>query len=277
MNDNYPFVDLALARRLERTEAQANADFVEARARLKPESGACWMEAAGAYAMFDGVASPCTQTFGLGMFEPATDEVLAELECFFFEHGAAVHHEISPLADASLLALLHERGYHPIELSSVMFRPTQLAIQPDVKLARAENPKLTVRVMDKEEAQRWAEVATQGWSEMTEFADFIRDLSLMSAARERGVSFFAELNGEPIATGGLSLGDGIALMAGASTIPAQRQQGAQLALLEARLQYAAAQGCDLAMMCAAPGSASQRNAERQGFRIAYTRIKWAKA
>ena len=161
----------------------------------------------------------------------------------------------------------------PIELTSVMFRP----IQPDVKLARAENPKLTVRVMDKAEAQRWADVAAQGWSEMTEFADFIRDLSLMSAARERGVSFFAELNGEPIATGGLSLGDGIALMAGASTIPAQRQQGAQLALLEARLQYAAAQGCDLAMMCAAPGSASQRNAERQGFRIAYTRIKWAKA
>jgi hypothetical protein len=27
-------------------------------------------------------------------------------------------------------------------------------------------------------------------------------------------------------------------------------------------------------MCAAPGRASQRNAERQGFRIAYTRIKW---
>jgi len=37
---------------------------------------------------------------------------------------------------------------------------------------------------------------------------------------------------------------------------------------------AESQGCDLAMMCAQPGSASQRNAERQGFRIAYTRIKW---
>ena len=33
-------------------------------------------------------------------------------------------------------------------------------------------------------------------------------------------------------------------------------------------------GCDLAMMCAEPGSASQRSAQRQGFRIAYTRIKW---
>jgi hypothetical protein len=45
-------------------------------------------------------------------------------------------------------------------------------------------------------------------------------------------------------------------------------------LLEARLRYGAEAGCDVAMMCAAPGIASQRNAERHGFRIAYARIKW---
>lgn len=66
----------------------------------------------------------------------------------------------------------------------------------------------------------------------------------------------------------------VALLGGACTIPAARKQGAQLALLESRLRYGAEQGCDLAMMCALPGSASQRNAERHGFRIAYTRIKW---
>ena len=33
-------------------------------------------------------------------------------------------------------------------------------------------------------------------------------------------------------------------------------------------------GCDLAMMVAEAGSESQRNAERQGFRVAYTRVKW---
>jgi hypothetical protein len=68
--------------------------------------------------------------------------------------------------------------------------------------------------------------------------------------------------------------NGVALLAGASTIPEGRKQGAQLALLESRLRYAVEKGCDLAMMVALPGSASQRNAERQGFRIAYTRIKW---
>ena len=44
------FTDLALARRLERAEAQSNVDFVEARARVFPESGAAWIDVAGAYA-----------------------------------------------------------------------------------------------------------------------------------------------------------------------------------------------------------------------------------
>ena len=86
----------------------------------------------------------------------------------------------------------------------------------------------------------------------------------------------AEVNGQAIATGALSINGGVGLMAGASTVPEARNQGAQLALLEHRLRYAADAGCDLAMMCARPGSASQRNAERHGFRIAYTRVKWAR-
>ncbi len=273
MNHDYPLIDLALARRLERTEARSSTEFVETRARLKPESGACWIEAAGAYAMFDGVGSPLTQSFGLGVVEPVTDEVLQQLETFFAERDAAIMLEISPLADQSVLPLLHERGYHPVELTSVMFRPIQL----DVPLARSTNPNLSVRQMRTDEQELWASTAAQGWSEFAEYAEAIYDLSLMTAARESGPSFFAELNGEPIATGALCLCDNVALLAGASTIPTQRNQGAQSALLEGRLHYAAAQGCDLAMMCAAPGSASQRNAERQGFRIAYTRIKWAKS
>src|SRR5262249_39828267 len=107
--------DLALARRLERAEARANAAFVETRAGLFPDSGARWIEVAGAYAMFDGVKSPCTQTFGLGLFEKATPADMKAIEEFFGERGAPVFHEVSPLADLTLLALLNERDYHPME------------------------------------------------------------------------------------------------------------------------------------------------------------------
>jgi hypothetical protein len=63
------FCDLALSRRLERAEAVACARFAEARRRSFPDSGAEWIECGGAYAVFDAVDSPVTQTFGLGVFE----------------------------------------------------------------------------------------------------------------------------------------------------------------------------------------------------------------
>jgi hypothetical protein len=264
------FSDAALARRLERAEAQSNADFVEARARLFPESGARWIEVAGAYAMYDGAASPLTQTFGLGMFAPVTGAEMDEIENFYREAEAPVFHEVSPLAGAELYALLGERGYRPVELTSVMFRP--LAPEPD--LAGARNPRIRVRMIEESERELWAQVAAKGWSEQAELAGIVFELSLISAKRSNALSFMAELDGKPVATGAMSINDGVALLAGASTIPEARRRGAQLALLYSRLRYAAEQGCDIAMMCALPGSASQRNAERQGFRIAYTRIKW---
>jgi ribosomal protein S18 acetylase RimI-like enzyme len=57
-------------------------------------------------------------------------------------------------------------------------------------------------------------------------------------------------------------------------VPEGRRRGAQQALLDARLRAAAARGCDLAMVVTAAGSASQRNSERNGFKVAYTRTKW---
>ncbi|HEX8128841.1 MAG TPA: GNAT family N-acetyltransferase [Pyrinomonadaceae bacterium] len=265
------FADRELARRLERAEGQTNAEFVETRARLFPDSGAEWIEVAGAYAMFDGATSLITQTFGLGMFQEVTGAEMDTLESFFRERGAPVLHEVSPLASAGLLALLNERGYQPVELSSVMYRPISLEAQD---LPAARNAHINVRVIGEDEHELWARTAMRGWSEFAEFADQIHQLSIIGAKRAGASSFLAELDGQPIATGGIGICDGVVLLAGASTVPEGRRQGAQLALLGSRLRFAAERGCDIAMMCAEPGSTSQRNAERHGFRIAYTRIKW---
>ena len=76
------FSDLQLSQKLERTEASANAAFVESRAEISPETNAEWIEVAGTYAMFDGVESPLTQTFGLGVFEEITNAELDEIGHF---------------------------------------------------------------------------------------------------------------------------------------------------------------------------------------------------
>jgi hypothetical protein len=269
-NESFIFSDLSLSRRLERTEALSNVRFVEARAKAFPDSGAEWLEVSGVYAMFDGADSPVTQTFGLGLFNPVSAKDLDRIEGFLQERGAAVFHEVSPLADPSAVALLNERGYQPFEFTSVMFRP----IQRGVHFTEVRNDKIQVRQIAADEVELWAETSARGWSEFPELGDFMLTFGKVSAKRADGLSFIAELEGKPIATGAMSIHEGVALLAGASTIPEGRKLGAQLALLDSRLCYAAEHGCDIAIMGALPGSASQRNAERQGFRIAYTRIKW---
>jgi hypothetical protein len=115
--------DIALARRLEGSEAAGGSSFVEARRRISPESGAEWIEVAGARAMFDGVDSPLTQAFGLGLWlEPSAAE-LARIETFFRERGAAVNLEISPFGGIDLAQSLGRRGYRPIEHTNVLYKP----------------------------------------------------------------------------------------------------------------------------------------------------------
>ena len=266
---NYPLSDIQLSRRLERCEASANAAMVESRARLQPETGAEWIDVNGTYAMFDGVGSPLTQTFGFGVFVAPSEEDLARLEEFFAARGASVFHEVSPMAPPETLEVLARRDYRPVEMTSILYQP----IEP-----RQSDSRIVTRRIAAGEEELWSATAAEGWkSESPDLAGFIYDMGRVLAAARGTHAFLAELDGRPIAAGAVTIHEGIALLAGASTITSERRQGAQKALLEARLRFAAEQGCDLAMMGAAPGSASQRNAQRQGFRIAYTRVKWGRA
>lgn len=262
------FMDLTLSRRLERTEGAIATTFPAVQQEVTPELGATWHDFDGTYAIFDGVTSPMTQTFGLGVFGAVTPETLSAIEAFFETRGAAVMHEVSPLAGVETLALLVDRGYRPIELSTVLVQ--EIA-------GRMETPSsLTLHVRTIEAADRvaWIDTSVAGWSEDPTFAPIIRPIARVASANRAMLHFMVERDGAPIATASMGIHDGVALLAGASTIPSGRGLGAQGMLLGARLAEARRRGCEIAMMITAPGSTSQRNAERRGFHVAYTRTKW---
>ncbi len=262
------FANLELAKRLEAAEAYACAQFAEARKRLHPASTSAWMECAGATVVFDGVGAPTTQTFGLGLFEPLTPAALDEIEQFFRERGAEVMHEVSPLVGVAVLDLLCARGYRPFEISNVLYRTVDLP-------TTTHGGGIRVRVVGGDEAELWSDINARGWThEHPEFEDFVRESGVLVVAREGSPCFLAEIDGVPGAAGALTHHQGVALFGGAATVPEMRRRGLQGALLVERMRYAAEQGCDLAMMVAEAGSNSQRNAERKGFRVAYTRLKW---
>jgi len=263
------YSDKSLSEKLEMTEGRSNVDFVETRARLQPDSGAECVRVGGTYVQFDGVESPLTQTFGLGIFEDATAEHLEEIEAFYRERGAPVFHEVSPMADQSILQLLGERGYRPIELTSVMFRELS-----DVAKTVAGSGIVTRKIGD-EDADLWAATSARGWATVHEsLADFMLAFGKVAARTTHGHPFIAEIDGDVVGAAGFGIYDDVCIFAGATTVPEARNRGVQNALLSARLSFAAGRGCKLAMICALPGSQSQKNAQKNGFQIAYTRIKW---
>ncbi len=77
----------------------------------------------------------------------------------------------------------------------------------------------------------------------------------------------------PVAAGAMTLHHDVAVLGGASTLPAHRGRGAQAALLDCRLRRAAEAGCTLAVATARSGSASAANLRRAGFRL-HRRTTW---
>src|SRR6185436_8742957 len=110
-------VDIELARRLEMTDALAGVEFARSWARMHSYTGEVAIEIAGGFAGFAGVDSPVTQAFGLGFEGPVTHEDIEAMEDFYLARGSAVNIETCLLADPSLVKVLLERGYEPIEAS----------------------------------------------------------------------------------------------------------------------------------------------------------------
>ena len=70
----------------------------------------------------------------------------------------------------------------------------------------------------------------------------------------------------------MSATGGVALLSADGVAPAFRGRGLQLALIHARMAWAAARGCELVTASTEPLTASQRSYEKAGFRCAYPKL-----
>jgi len=262
------FIDLAFAKRLEMVSAVSCQECTEALRLSAPHALAAWECIAGGIAAFSGVDSPVTQAFGVGLDGPVDAGELDRLEDFFFSRGATVALELCPFIDPSLVVLLAQRAYRLQEFSNVLVR--DLGAGESFHLPE---PAVTVRPAEPHEAKLYTRVVTDGFAEQIPVSQSLLEVLEGFFHRSRGRAFFAILDGEVAGGATVAAHDGIAEMSGAATLPQFRNRGVQAALIGARLAWGAAHGCSLATTTTGPATSSQRNFERAGFQVVYSRTK----
>jgi GNAT superfamily N-acetyltransferase len=254
------FADLTLARRIEGAQT--------AQALGCAPGGAESIQIAGGCAIFAGVDSPLTQAVGLGLNGAVSEAKLDEMENFFRGRGARIAIEVCPLADASLLDMLGARGYRISQFDNVLARSltgVEIIITPRVRRATPA------------ETDLWAHSVGRGFFEQTDLTTEEMDVGRWVFGMPGAMCYMAcAEGGRPAGGAALIVTQGLATLFADGVARPYRRQGLHQELIAARLNEALAQGCDVAAAATAPAGPSQRNYERLGFQVVYTRVTLTK-
>jgi hypothetical protein len=251
---------------IRRCEIAGIRSGIETVRRLYPEERAASVEIAGGLAVFTGVDSPLSQTYGVGTLAPVTAEEVAQITEFYQSRGATPRVFVTPMADPTLGRILAAAGYAPTEYENVM--------ASDEFNAHALYGN---RIGVARDVGEWARASAQGFTDLETLAPGDERIARVLAFSE-GVSALEARDGDAIvATAAMDLRGECSAMFAGSTMRGHRQHGLHLALIRDRIARARDGGARLMRATARPASSSERNFHRCGFVTLYTRVLWERS
>jgi ribosomal protein S18 acetylase RimI-like enzyme len=262
------FVDKALARRFESCEEMPQVFYAQVFQKSRPAIGAAEEEICGGRMIFAGLGSPIGRATGAGFDRQLTAEDLDRVEQFYRLHQAPSKVDLCPLHESAVFEMVRERGYGIEELNNVLYRQLDPREEFPPEPAGCE-----LRRGLPEEAEAASAIVERAF-----FPDgapeAFRGLLAPLYQMDGGLTFAASVEGKMVACGaGLVIPEHrVFAVCGAGTLAEFRRRGLQTALLRARLAAAAEAGCEYAVVVTQGGTVSQRNCERLGFRVAYSKV-----
>ena len=267
------FVDKALARRFESCEEMPQVLYARMFQKTRPEMGAAAEEICGGHMIFAGLGSPIGRATGAGLDRPFTADDLDRVEQFYRARQAPSQVDLCPMHEPAVFELFKGRGYGIAELNNVLYRKLDAAEKFSPAPAGCE-----IRRSSPEEADRAGAIVENAFfpdGAPEAFGGLIAPFYQMEGA----LAFVATVEGKLVACGtGLVIPEHrVFALCGAGTLAEFRGRGLQTALLRARMAAAVGAGCEYAVVVTQGGTTSQRNAERLGFRVAYSKVTVIKA
>jgi GNAT superfamily N-acetyltransferase len=262
------FVDKALARRLESCEEMPQVLYARIFKKTRPDIGAAEEEICGGHMVFAGLGSPIGRATGAGLDQPFTKDDVDRIEQFYRERKAPSQVDLTPLHRPEIFEMFKERGYSIAELNNVLYRKLDPCEEFSALPAHCE-----IRRSPAEEAEVAGAIVESAFfpdGAPEAFGGLISPLYQM----ENALAFVATVEGKPVAcgTGLVVVKHRVFALCGAGTLADYRARGLQTALLRARMAAAVKAGCEYAVVVTQGATTSQRNAERLGFRVAYSKV-----
>jgi hypothetical protein len=262
------FMDMALARRLEACEEMPQVLYARIFQKTRPAIGAAEEEICGGHMIFAGLGSPIGRATGAGLDRPLTADDVDRIEQFYRQHNAPSQVDLCPMHDAAVFEMFKQRGYAIAELNNVLYRK----LDPEENFP-APPEGCEIRRGKIEEAAT-ASAIVEGAFFPDGAPEAYRGLLEPFYQMEGAATFMAVADGKIVAcAAGLAIPQHrVFALCGAGTLAEFRGRGLQTALLRARLAAAVEAGCEYAVVVTQGGTTSQRNCERLGFHVAYSKV-----
>ena len=207
---------------------------------------------------------------GMGLRTDVSRDDIDALAAWYDELGVGSRVEIPDRAHPSLIEHLGRAGYRLRSLVAVLARNASPPLPPEPL-----PPGLEIRRLSAQDIAACEEVATALTTSFvapgtTPSPGDIR-ANTEGLAHPEAYAFGAYVDGRCAGGGVLDVRADVACLWGAAVVPEFRRRGIQRAMIVHRMLIAAEAGARTIVIEATAGGPTHRNAERLGFRLAYTR------
>lgn len=189
---------------------------------------------------------------------------------FYNEKKIPIRFELTPAhVSSELLTYLNELGFYQCDFHTTLFNSIS-------NYDFTSNSGVSIRKIKEDEFDIFADIYTRGFQMPSFLKEGVAQNNSILFNKEGWTFYLASVDGEAAGIGVLYQKNGIATLAAAATSPEHRNKGIQSTLINERMNKAIVDNCQLVVGQAKFGSTSQRNMERQGMKIAYTKAIWVK-
>lgn len=221
---------------------------------------------------------------GLGQTTPVTAADVDTLIAWFEVKGIEPRAEVCPFAHPTAWEMLSAKGFviRTFENVFVADLVNSAVRQPPQPLGAGIT---TCRIdrYDGAQVRAYAEAICNGFTHPNAAPQADIDLWMRVVREDNVIALAAQADGQIVGGGctevaRLTLDKAarhttytLAILFGLSVLPEYRKRGIQQALIGERLKLARQEGAHIATISARPGVATERNARRMGFEVAYTK------